>query len=171
MAAGEYQEAAFSFSYSLSRVQKREGDPSSILVHGFNCAEVHRRITQKPNRASWVQVIELFDKAGATSAAPLTIQSNHLQAIHIAFAMTGDLPRARETLSKARHAAELLGPAEDIFTVKTYTNVPVKEWIAINDEMLAALDRGQLWDGMAVPCANPKEETDAAPSQEPKDKG
>jgi hypothetical protein len=68
--------------------------------------------------------------------------------------MTSDTPRAREALLKARHAAELLGPAEDIFTVKNYTNVSVKEWITINDEMLAALDRGQLWDGMPIPAAN-----------------
>jgi hypothetical protein len=65
--------------------------------------------------------------------------------------MVGELRRAREALNKARLAAELLGLAEDIFTVKTYTFVPVRDFIAINDEMLAALDKGQLWDGMNLP--------------------
>jgi hypothetical protein len=67
--------------------------------------------------------------------------------------MVGDRDRAHEVLIKARLAAELLGLAEDIFTVKTYTNVPVKEFLAINDEMLAALEKGRLWDGMPLPDA------------------
>ena len=71
--------------------------------------------------------------------------------MHIAFALTGDLLRARDSLAKARQAAERLGPTEDIFTVKNYTEVPRKEFLAINDEMLAALDRGQLWDSMPLP--------------------
>ena len=58
---------------------------------------------------------------------------------------------ARQALNKARLAAEILGLVEDIFTVKTYTLVPLPDFIAINDEMLAALDQGRLWDGMILP--------------------
>ncbi len=61
--------------------------------------------------------------------------------------------RSWRGLPKAGLAAELVGLAEDIFTVKTYTNVPVKDFLAINDEMLAALDKGQLWDGMPLSSA------------------
>ena len=56
-----------------------------------------------------------------------------------------------------RMGHELLGLAEDIFTVKTYTNVPIKDFLAINDEMLTALDKGQLWDGMPLPTAQKPE--------------
>ncbi len=163
MAAGEYADAAGSFAYSLQREQKKDGDPVSILVHRFNAAEAMRRISRKPSPEAWKEVIDLFDKAGETAAAPLIYQANRLQAVHIAFAMTGDLPRARESLSKAGHAAELLGPAENVFTVKNYTNVPVKEWLKINEEMLVALERGQLWDGMPLPPARPQERPAAEP--------
>jgi len=73
--------------------------------------------------------------------------------MHIAFAMVGDIARAREVLNKARLVAELLGLAEDIFTVKNYTWVPLETFLAINQEMLAALEKGQLWDGMPLPSA------------------
>ena len=98
-------------------------------------------------------MLDFFDKSGEMASAPLILQANRFQAIHIAFAMVGDPDRAREALTKARMAAELLGLAEDIFTVKTYTNVPVRDFIAINDEMLAAINKGQLWDGMPLPTA------------------
>ena len=61
--------------------------------------------------------------------------------------MTGDSCSAREALVKARHAATRLSEAEDIFTPKTYTYVSLKQFLQINYEMLAALDRGQLWNG------------------------
>jgi MinD-like ATPase involved in chromosome partitioning or flagellar assembly len=156
MAAGEYADASASFDYNLDRERKKEkgGDPATTLVHAFNSAEALRRISQEPKPELWKKVIDLYYKAGEAATLPPIFQTNCLQAIHVAFAMTSDTPRAREALLKARHAAELLGPAEDIFTVKNYTNVSVKEWITINDEMLAALDRGQLWDGMPIPAAN-----------------
>jgi hypothetical protein len=92
-----------------------------------------------------------FKNDGSGGLIPDNVQANRWQAIHIAFALIGDTTRAREALMKARHAAELLGLAEDIFTVKNYTNLPVDGFIQITDEMLAALDRGHLWDGMPLP--------------------
>lgn len=167
MAAEKYSDAVSSFAYSLDREQKKGGDPVSILVHGFNGAEALRRRDRKIHPEHWSEVIVLFAKAGETAAAPLIYQANRLQAIHIAFAMTGHLPQAREALCKAGLAADLLGPAEDIFTVKNYTNVPVKEWLQINDEMLAALDKGQLWDGMPIPSPKPEDAPTPNP-QKPK---
>jgi hypothetical protein len=108
---------------------------------------------REPRPEVWRPIVDLFDKSGETASAPLIWQANRFQAIHIPLAMVGELRRAREVLTKARLAAELLGLAEDIFTVKTYTFVPVRDFIAINDEMLAALDKGQLWDGMPLPPA------------------
>ena len=78
--------------------------------------------------------------------------------MHIAFSMVGKPEKAREALENAKRAAEVLGPAEDVFTVKTYTEVSVPEFLQINNEMLAALGRGQLWDGTPLPPAQPQEE-------------
>ena len=168
MAAGHYEEAGYSFAYSLSRATEADNpDPSAILVHSFNRAEALRRLVREPRPEVWQKVVSLFGETGETAAAPLILQANRLQAIHIAFAMIGDVGRAREALRKAALAADILSSVEEIFTVKTFTNAPVKDWLQINDEMLAALDRGQLWDGMPLPPAKSSQETPAESSQPP----
>jgi len=151
MAAEDYAAAVESFTFCLNREVKGDKVPSRLLIFAFNLTEASRRKRLLVSAHAWKQVIDFFDSAGEISAAPLSDQANRWQAIYIAFALTGNISRARESLLKAGHAAELLGSAEDIFTVKNYTSVPVKEWLAINDEMLAALDRGELWDGMKLP--------------------
>lgn len=151
MAAGDYSAAIESFMFSLEKEIKGDKIPGRMLIFSFNMAEASRRKHPDSQKNSWTSVVEFFDVSGEVSASPLSYQANRLQAIHIAFAMIGNIARAREYLIKARHAAELLGSAEDLFTVKSYTNVSVKEWLAINDEMLVALDRGELWDGMKLP--------------------
>jgi cellulose biosynthesis protein BcsQ len=152
MAAGDYAAAKESFNFSLEREIDGDKVPTRMLIFAFNLAEASRRQKMQGLANVWKQVVDFFDSAGEVSAAPLGFQANRWQALHIAFALTGNLTRAKETLIKARHAAELLGSAEDIFTVKTFTNVTVKEFLRINDEMLAALDRGELWDGMKLPA-------------------
>jgi MinD-like ATPase involved in chromosome partitioning or flagellar assembly/tetratricopeptide (TPR) repeat protein len=164
MAAGHYEEASSSFAFSLSRAAESDTpDPTTFIAHSFNHLESLRRSARKSTPDLWQPMVDLFDKSGETSSAPLILQAHRFQQIHIAFAMVGDVARAREALTKARMAAELLGLAEDIFTVKTYTNVPIKDFLAINDEMLAALDKGQLWDGMPLPTAEKPEVSQAAP--------
>ncbi len=158
MAAGHYEEASASFAFNLSRAAQSDSpDPTTLLIQSFNHIESLRRLARKSTPDLWRPMVEIFDKSGETASAPLILQANRFQAIHIAFAMVGDSGRAREALTKARMAAELLGLAEDIFTVKTYTDVPIKDFLAINDEMLAALDKGQLWDGMPLPTAEKPE--------------
>jgi hypothetical protein len=157
MAAGHYEEASASFAFNLSRAAESGApDPTTLLVHSFNHIESLRRAARKSTPDLWQPMVDFFEKSGEMASAPLILQANRFQAIHIAFAVVGDAGRAREALNKARMAAELLGLAEDVFTVKTYTEVPVKDFIAITDEMLAALDKGQLWDGMALPTSRPK---------------
>jgi MinD-like ATPase involved in chromosome partitioning or flagellar assembly/tetratricopeptide (TPR) repeat protein len=154
MAASHYEEAGYSFAFNLSRESESDTpNPTNLLIHSFNRAESLRRLVRESRPEVWRPIVDLFDKSGETASAPLILQANRFQAIHIPLAMVGELRRAREALNKARLAAELLGLAEDIFTVKTYTFVPVRDFIAINDEMLAALDKGQLWDGMPLPPA------------------
>jgi MinD-like ATPase involved in chromosome partitioning or flagellar assembly len=151
MAAGRYKAASESFKFCLQNKKSDENIPIIRLVRTFNYAEALRRSGRKPRTNTWKGVIALFNESGETSDTPLIFQANRWQAMHIPFALNGDVHRAREALAKARHAAELVGMAEDIFNVKTYTEVPVEEFVKINDEMLAALDRGQLWDGMPLP--------------------
>lgn len=158
MAAGQYEEAGYSFAFCLSKETESDTpNPVHLLVHYFNRSECLRRLTREPRPENWQPVLDLFAKAGETASAPLLYQANHFQAMHIAFAMVGDVAKARDVLNKARLAAELLGLAEDIFTVKNYTWVPLETFLAINQEMLGALDKGQLWDGMALPPPQPKE--------------
>ena len=158
MAAGDSVAADEAYDRATSYLSKRkkrgEDDPEIFMINMFNGAEAARRSKGCSQDKLWSPVIDLFQMTGEASAAPLVIQANIWQAIHIAYAMTGDLARARDALAKARQAAERLGPTEDIFSVKTYTDTPREEFLVINDEMLAALDRGQLWDGMIIPLAS-----------------
>jgi tetratricopeptide (TPR) repeat protein len=167
MAAGNYtaamESSAACISHLAERKKKGDLDPELLLINLFNNCEAARRHTAKLDLECWCSVISLFRATGEGSAQPLNSQANHWQAMHIAFSMTGDITRAREALTKARHAAEFLGLAEDIFTVKNYTDVPVQEFLKINDEMLAALDKGQLWDGMPLPTTKLEPAPPAAP--------
>jgi cellulose biosynthesis protein BcsQ len=152
MSAENYAAAVESYHecirYQSEIFKKPAPDPEVTLMLFFNVREALRRHTRTVDPDRWYSLIRLFVEGGQATAAPLVIQANHWQAMHIPFALTGDLEAARSALIKARMAAELLGAAEDIFTVKTYTEVSVQEFVANNDEMLAALEQGRLWDGM-----------------------
>jgi tetratricopeptide (TPR) repeat protein len=154
MAADEPAAARESFVFCLQHAKHDEplaGSPALRLVHSFNLAEASRRASGKVDQSAWKGVIKLFEHAGETSDVPLPLQANRWQAMHVPFALTGSVPKAKDALAKARHAAELLGDIEDMFSVKTYTDVPVPEFLTINDQMSAALERGQLWDKMKLP--------------------
>jgi MinD-like ATPase involved in chromosome partitioning or flagellar assembly len=174
MAAGDWAGArdSFRFCFNFFNEKKKEGDadPVTLMIHFFNWLEASRRLTRTVEMKNWRAVLNLFETVGETSNAPLLFQANRWQAIHIAFALTGDIARARDALSKAHHAAEIVGLAEDIFSVKTYTNVSAKEFIEINNEMLAALDQGRLWDGMPLPTAPASPEPTAEPVEAVKPK-
>jgi tetratricopeptide (TPR) repeat protein len=163
MIVGDYDTARASYEFALQKAHQGERIPRLLLVHAFNHTEAVRRCTGDPQTNAWKQVIALFQASGESSDNPMTIQANNWQAIHIAYAMTGDLDRARAALVKAGHAANQIGEAEDIFTPKTYRNVPMKEFLKINEEMLDALDHGQLWDGMPLPKAKPPRKTRWSP--------
>ena len=151
MALGRYAEARECYSECMQYAIEHGEPPAMMLVHGFNSAESYRRASREIAEGIWKQVAELFGHAGASSDAPSPMQANQWQAMHIAFACSGDLLGARDALRKARRAAESVGEIEDVFSVKGYRMVPVSEFLAITAEMLAALDRGELWDGMKLP--------------------
>jgi hypothetical protein len=96
------------------------------------------------------QVAALWEGDITFENDPLTAQANKLQAIHIVFACYGRISTARELLERARRCASVVGKAERIFCVKTYTWLPVDEFLATNAEMAAALNQNQLWDGMPL---------------------
>lgn len=149
LAAGDPQKAEESYRFSLQQL-----DGSSIserLALTFNAAEANRRASGKFSHEEWTRIVEMFEQSGTASDATLPVQANRWQAIHIALACSGDAVGAREALQKAKRAAMAVGEVEDIFSVKRFRNVPVSEFLAINDEMLAALERGELWDGMKLP--------------------
>lgn len=166
MAARQFLVAVESFTYCLEDIRNaaagegEEATPSRLLIHGFNVTEAKRRAGLSLKQGVWEEIVRLFEETSETPNAPLPMQANFRQAIHIAFAMTGNAAKARECLLKARSAAELLGTIEDIFNVATYSLVPQPEFLATVAEMLAALDRGELWDGTKLPktpTAQPQE--------------
>jgi hypothetical protein len=150
LAAGNLSKAEESYRYCLQRIEK-ETPPAVRLIYAFNAAEAHRRATWEICESEWVRILELFEQSGTTSDVPLPLQANHWQAIHIAFACTGNPLAARDALQKAMRAGVAVGELEDLFSVKSYRMTPVSEFLENNDEMLAALNRGELWDGMKLP--------------------
>ena len=147
IAASKPTIAADSFAICLE-ASKSRNDPARIqLAYTFNLAESRRRAGIIPDMTLWRRVIKLFEESGRIADMPPTIQANQLQAIHVAFALIGDLDHAKECLMKARDAARRLGDADDVFSVVTYSELPVSQFMAYNDDMLAALERGELWDG------------------------
>jgi MinD-like ATPase involved in chromosome partitioning or flagellar assembly len=149
LACKDAASAIESFKYCVIEEEK-DPTPASLMIAKFNLAEAKRRNGDNPPIAEWNEIVALFDQAGQTAETQLPNQANRLQAIHIACALSGDLGRAREFLIKAKHAADLLGDIEDLFSVKTYQNVSQPEFLEINKEMLAALDHGMLWDGFPI---------------------
>ena len=162
MAANQHQVALESFTYCFEEVteKKKETAPSLLLIAAFNIAEAKRRASAPLKPELWNYIVKLFEDTGDGTDVPLPIRANRLQAMHIPLAMAGNIVKARECLSKARNAAELVGNIEDIFDVASYSEVTVPQFLAILAEMLAALDRGELWDGtkLSTSLASPAKE-------------
>ena len=150
MMASKPDIAANAYSLAIESQQKWNLDAWGLSLY-FNLAEASRRATKSPEFDLWTKVLELFEQGGETSNYPAPVRANCLQAIHIAFAVTGKLDRAKQTLLKARDTAKLLGSVDEVFSVKHYSHEPVSMFLTENDEMLAALERGELWDGMKLP--------------------
>jgi hypothetical protein len=144
-------DARICFSENMESFQQHAEDPGIVLRTAFNLAEATRRAYGKVDVEIWKQVAAFFNSAGASSDAPLPLQANQFQAMHIALACSGEILQAKEALHKARRAAEMVGEIEDIFSVQDYRMAPVAEFLSINDAMSTALDRGELWDGMKLP--------------------
>lgn len=155
MAAQNFSAAVESFQFCVNEEIKKKNqtkDPNSgnLMVVKFNLAESKRRLGHISSALEWREIVSLYESSLQSAETQLPNQANRLQAIHLAYALSGDIARAQEVLIKSKQAAELLGDIEDIFTVKTYENVSQPEFIKITNEMLAALENGTLWDGFPI---------------------
>ena len=148
MAMARYNEAAL--SYRFYREGAELSSPDSVLCAHFNEAESERRASGKIHSEEWQAVAELFENV-RIEAEPLEIQANMFQAMHIPSACLGRIEVAMQLLARSQRCAAAIGKAETIFCAKTYSYLPSDEFMAVNEEMAAALKAGQLWDGMPLP--------------------
>ncbi len=145
------QIAVESFDICLKAAKNDDKAPFTILMHMFNLAEARRRADGAIDVRAWRDVVNQYESSAEGSDMPLPVQANCFQAIHIAFALTGKFERANSALAKANQAAGLLSGVEEVFTVKSYTDVSVEDFLRINTEMMRALDASHLWDGTPIP--------------------
>jgi MinD-like ATPase involved in chromosome partitioning or flagellar assembly len=147
LAASKPKMAATYYKSTLEERSASSTHPSVMLPLQFNLAEAQRRAKKSPKITVWKKIIDLFEKNGEAVQFSPNVQANFLQAMHIPFALTGDIERAKEGLKKAQTIASRLGVADDVFSVITYSEVPATQFQDDVKVMLAALDRGELWDG------------------------
>ena len=158
MATGKYDQAANHYGEILKlnvpSEDEEEGDGLAVvqMAQAFNAAESNRRAGHSVPLETWKMIISLFEKFPALGGLP-TMTANHYQAIHVAYAMIGDVAMAKECLRKALKAAETVNDLEYIFSVRDYRMVNRDEFTTTTGELLAALDRNELWDGTKLPVA------------------
>jgi MinD-like ATPase involved in chromosome partitioning or flagellar assembly len=148
MAMHRYAEAALSYRAAL--IEMDSDDADEVIGGLFNEAEAERRATGKIDREKWRAVIGVFEGGIRVEARPLAIQANMLQAIHIPYACLGKTLIALDFLERAQRCGVAVGKTEPIFCVKTYTYLTAEEFLPVNEEMIAALKAGKLWDGMGL---------------------
>jgi len=119
------------------------------LATKFNAAEAWRRVSREPDTKLWQLVIDLYEKRERRDLP--SVEANYAQAMHIAYACVGDVNRAREILHEATGFAALA--SGEIFSVVTYQFVNKEEFLKYNNTCAAALERGELWDGMKLPSS------------------
>jgi hypothetical protein len=76
-----------------------------------------------------------------------------MQAMHIPYALAGDVEKARHLLQQVNDLASAVSPRERIFSVVTYTQISADQLLQQNQEMLDAINDGTLWDGSPIAAA------------------
>lgn len=153
MTAGEYDEAVKVYEPLPRRVSTEEGDVP-LLANAFNYSEARRRAGHPISTSELKEIVALFERGAATEGiGSAVIRLNHMQAMHIPYALLGDADRARQLLQQMQDLATAVSPRERIFSVVTYTEVPADQLLQQTKEMLDALNAGKLWDGTPLPAA------------------
>ena len=155
MSVGKYEQAADHYAEILRMAVPEDeldedGLPLPQMANAFNAAESSRRAGRSVPIGIWKKIITQFEEFPAHSGTP-NMTANLCQAIHIAYAMVGDVSTAKENLRKAIKAVETINDLETVFSVRDYRFVNRDEFKASTEDLLAALDRGELWDGMKLP--------------------
>ena len=153
MAAGKYGTAAEAYGKVFHNLSEKEvNDDAELLVNAFNYAESRRRAGIEVPKADLRQIIAVYERGAATEGAgSVVMRLNHMQAMHIPFALLGDVKKARQLLQQVRELASAVSPRERLFSVVTYTEVPASQFMVQNKKMLDALSVGKLWDETALP--------------------
>ncbi len=153
MTAGEFDEAVKVYEPLPRRVSTEEGDVS-LLANAFNYAEARRRAGKPVSATELKEIVALYERGAATEGVgSAVIRLNHMQAMHIPYALLGDVDRARQLLQQVQDLATAVSPRERIFSVVTYTEIPADELLQQTREMLEAMNSGRLWDGTPLSAA------------------
>jgi len=155
MAAGEYSTAVDAYrKLSLKTKSQNTEDDAGRLVNAFNYAESRRRAGIKVPTADLKQIIAIYERGAATEGSgSVVLRLNHMQAMHIPFALIGDVEKARQLLQQVCELAFSISPRERIFSLLSYTEIPADQLLLQNQKMIEALDTGKLWDGTPLPSA------------------
>ena len=73
-----------------------------------------------------------------------------MQAMHIAYALAENISEAESMLQEVNRLAESASPRERIFSVASYSYISRNEFFEINNQMIEALAKGELWDGFKI---------------------
>lgn len=126
-------------------------DEEDTLPTLFNMAEARRRSTRQIAIEDWKRIVRIFETTSAgVSSLPTAQRANHTQAMHIAYACLGDLAKAKALLEDTAKVLTQVSPQERVFSVAEYDDLPLGRFLERNQQMLEALDRGELWDGMKL---------------------
>lgn len=154
MRLGLYDKAveAFGRILLLTKNSNEESNEIDRIVPLYNQLEARRRAGDAVQPREWRELIKLYETS-ATGLAPSMVASrlNQMQAMHLAYALAGDVATAERLLREVNRHAESASPRERIFSVATYRHQPRKEFLEVNARMLEALAKGELWDGFKIP--------------------
>jgi len=149
MAAEEYSIAVDAYEKLCRKTPSQESDDDAgLLVNTFNYVESRRRAGIEVPKAELKQLISIYERGAATDGAgSVVLRLNHMQAMHIPFALTGDVKKAGHLLQQVRELVSAVSPRERIFSVVSYTEISANQLLLQNQKMLEAIDDGKLWDG------------------------
>lgn len=149
MRTGHPEKAVQDYESAFEFLKSRDEEEELGVI--FNLAESSRRASGEILREDWAHVVEIFEKsATGISSLPNAIRANNTQAMHIAFACVGRISKAKELLEETAKILDHVSRQERIFCVADYDNLSLSRFLERNQEMLEALNRGELWDGMKL---------------------
>jgi len=138
----------------LVRHASSEAGDYLLLAHAFNYSEARRRAGQSVSKTELKEIIARYERGAATEGVGSSaVRLNHMQAMHIPYALLGDADRARQLLQQVQDLAAAVSQRERIFSVVTYTEIPADQHLQQTREMLEAINSGKLWDGTPLPAA------------------